>query len=126
MGAASVPVGIPAPNVLKIPLTSAVDEGEIDLTTVTGLVLTVFVPDGPNGSYSTELTWAANIAESPPYGPPTPTQAYGLYAFNGTEFVIGGQDVIGQYDIAVVFTTPGGPVPSAGNFQLEVTKRISF
>lgn len=122
-----VPVGIGPPNQLKIPISSAPSQGEIDLTTVTGLVLTVIVPDGPNGSSGTELVWAGNVASTPvpPYGPPSPTQIVGLYSFNGSEFVIGGADVIGQYEISVSMTTPGGPVPADTSVSLEVVRRIA-
>ena len=125
---ASVPVGVGAPVVLKIPLTSPLIYGtpELDLTTVTSLRIVVGIPNGPQGSIGSTMQWSGvPIATVPPYGPATPTKAYGLYAFTGTEFIFSSVDLPGQYRLHVYMQVPGGEIPEDEWRSLEVTSRVN-
>lgn len=121
MGPASVPVGIGAGNALRVPFTSATDQGELDLTTLTGVTLKVARPDGPNGTSLTFFTVSLVLGTPAP----TPTAAVWLWNFTGTEFVVNSVDLPGPYRCTVAFVTASGSIPAKEWRTLQVTPRNS-
>lgn len=95
-----IPIGIGAPNVLPVPVTSPpVSAGGVDLTTVSAVHFRVFDPNGVEVTPSP--AWAGMIQAGA-----TATSAVLLYAFVGNEFAMAG-----TWRIAPVLTVTGGSVP---------------
>lgn len=89
---AQVPIGIGAPNVLTIPITSPT--GGPDLTTVTGASLSVLKSDG------TVVSWTASVSGA------TTTSITVTHHFQ-----ISDCDIDGVYQVAPELTVSGGTIP---------------
>jgi hypothetical protein len=91
-----IPVGIGPPNELAIPIASFA--GNLDLTTVTGVLLKVWRPDGRDVS----TTWTA----TPSFVATTPIAGEVTYPFVGDEL-----SALGEWSVAPYLEVPGGQVP---------------